>query len=142
MPHPLMNVSLKTLLTLDAATCALMGAGLVSASQPLGAMLNIPAPLLFWAGLVLLPTAAFMAISAVATPTRWAMAVIVLGNALWTLASLLAPAVGGFSPNPLGWVFLAGQAAAVAVLTKLEFDAMSCFTHEQVAAGRAGQRGA
>ena len=128
---------------IDAATCALMGVGLITASQPLGEMLEVPAALLFWAGVALPPTAAFMVISAAARPAPgWAVSVIVLGNVLWVLGSLLAPAIGAFSPNALGWVFLAGQAAAVAVLAKLEFDAASCFDRQQAIARRAGEHGA
>src|SRR5690606_22119950 len=73
----------------------------------------------------LVPVAAFMA----ATPrtTRvpgWAGSLVVLGNLLWIAASLLLPAAGLISPNPLGWAFLAAQAGAVAILTWLEFGAL------------------
>jgi hypothetical protein len=32
--------------------------------------------------------------------------------------------VGLIAPNPLGWAFLVGQAGVVAILAKLEFDAL------------------
>ncbi len=61
-------LSLKSLLALDAATCAAMGALLLLGSAPVAEVTQIPAGLLFWAGASLLPIAAFMAISSRTTP--------------------------------------------------------------------------
>jgi hypothetical protein len=119
------QLSLKSLLALDAVTCAAMGAILLAGSAPIANLTQIPADLLFWAGASLIPIAAFMALSARTTPVPgWATLLIVLGNLLWIAASLLLPAAGWIAPNPLGWAFLAGQAGIVAVLTKLEFHAL------------------
>ncbi|WEZ82551.1 hypothetical protein P6U16_15885 [Rhizobium sp. 32-5/1] len=118
------ELPLNKLLATDALTCTAMGAALLVASAPISAITQIPQALLFWAGFSLLPIAAFMAVTATFAPaSRWMVSLIILGNALWVALSLLLP-VGGFvSPNTLGWVFLLGQAAIVAIITKLEFDA-------------------
>ena len=117
--------SLKPLLALDAATCAGMGALLLLGSAPIAGVTQVPASLLFWAGASLIPIAAFMGICSRATLVPgWAATLVVLGNLLWVAASILLPVAGLIAPNPLGWAFLIGQAAVVAILAKLEFDAL------------------
>jgi hypothetical protein len=117
--------SLNGLLAIDAITCAAMGALLMVAAGPVAALTALPAPFLFWAGAVLLPIAAFMALSASLRPVpAAAAALVVLGNIGWVIASLLLPALGFVTPNALGWIFLAEQAAVVAVLATLEAQAM------------------
>jgi len=54
---------------------------------------------------------------------RWAARLVIAGNAAWVLASVALPAIGLARPNALGWAFLLGQAAVVALLAKLEYDA-------------------
>lgn len=118
------TLSLKTLLALDAAACTIMGAALLLGSTQIAALTGIPAALLFWAGATLIPAAAFMAASARAVRVpAWAAMVVVIGNVVWAAASLLLPLFGLISPSAAGWAFLAGQAGAVAVLARLEFDA-------------------
>ena len=117
--------SLKLLLALDAATCAAMGVLLLLGSVPIAGLTQIPAGLLFWAGASLIPIAAFMAISSRTTPVPgWAATLVVLGNLLWVAASIFLPTAGLIAPNPLGGAFLVGQAGVVAILVKLEFDAL------------------
>ena len=70
--------TLRTLLTLDAVTCILMGG------------------------------AAHM---------------VVLGNALWVVASVALPVSGVLAPNLPGWICLLAQAGVVALLAVLEFEA-------------------
>lgn len=118
------RIRLQPLLAFDAATCAAMGALLLVAADPIAALTHIPAPLLFWAGAVLLPIAAFMAVFSRAMPVpRWAATLVVAGNVAWVLTSIALPAFGLVQPNALGWAFLLGQAAVVALLAKLEHDA-------------------
>jgi len=119
------SLSLKTLLAIDAATCAAMGALLLLGSAPIGEVTQIPVGLLFWAGASLIPIAAFMAISSYTTPVPgWAATLVVLGNLLWIAASIFLPTAGLVAPNPLGWAFLFGQVGIVAILTKFEFDTL------------------
>jgi hypothetical protein len=117
--------SLKPLLALDATTCAAMGVVLLLGSTPVAGVTEIPADLLFWAGTSLIPIAAFMAITARTTPVpSWAATLAVVGNLSWVVASIFLPAAGLIAPNALGWAFLVGQAGVVAILAKLEFDAL------------------
>jgi len=117
----MMNASLKTLLALDAATCALMGTALLLGSETIAALTQLPAALLFWAGASLMPIAAFMAASARAVPMpAWAVIAVVIGNVAWVAASLLLPLAGFVTPNAFGWVFLVSQAGVVALLAQME----------------------
>ena len=117
-------LTLPNLLNLDALTCGVMGAGLIVASGPINALTGLPAPLLFWAGILLLPIGAFMAAAARLTPVpSWAANTVILGNCGWVVASLALPLTGMISPNPLGWALLGGQAGVVAVMALAEFRA-------------------
>ncbi len=117
------NNALQNILLLDAATCVAAGALMAFGSNFVAGLTGIPAPLLFWAGLILFPCAALMAFAGLqAAPPRPIVWLIVLGNIGWVVASL---AVFGFiAPNALGYVFILAQAAAVAVLALLEHNAM------------------
>jgi hypothetical protein len=114
-------LSLKSVLALDAASCLVMGVGLAALAQPLAGVTGLPAGLLTWAGVLLLPVAALIGVAAAlrAVP-RGLLLLIVAGNAGWVLASLALLASGLVAPNGLGVALVLAQAAAVAVLTALE----------------------
>ncbi|KAA2211559.1 hypothetical protein [Teichococcus oryzae] len=124
MRHPTFRLPLHTLLGLDALSCAVMGAALLAAPVPLGRWMALPPTLLGGAGLALLLIAAFMAWLACrpAVP-RWGLGLVVAGNALWAMGSVLLPMLGLVSPSLPGWLFLLGQAGAVALLAWLEAGA-------------------
>ncbi|WEJ35062.1 hypothetical protein [Devosia sp. SD17-2] len=118
------SLSLPNLLNLDALACSFMGVCLIAVSAPIGAWTALPAPLLFWAGILLLPIAAFMAASARSVPVpSWAANFVILGNCAWVIVSLALPLAGLVSPNPIGWLLLGGQAGLVATLAVAEFGA-------------------
>lgn len=118
--------SLRSLLLLDAAACAAMGLGLAIGAEPIAAWTSIDARLLFWSGAALLPVAGVMAMIARRDPVpAWGARIVIAGNLLWAIASLVLPFSGAIAPNPLGWGVLVLQAAAVAGLTLLEIRAAS-----------------
>jgi hypothetical protein len=110
-------MNLKKILLLDAATCVATGALLSAMAGKLSALLGLPEPLLFYAGLSLFPIAAFMAWTA-QRPAEPAVWLVIGGNALWVLGSL---AVLALSPTAVGYAVVIAQAAAVAVLAELEY---------------------
>ena len=117
------NTALQNVLLLDAATCVAAGALMAFGSNFVAGLTAIPAPLLFWAGLILFPVAALMAYAGLkAMPPRPMVWLIVLGNVGWVAASLALFAV--IAPNALGVAFILAQAAAVAVLALLEHSAL------------------
>jgi hypothetical protein len=117
--------ALRSLLLLDAATCAAMGLALDFGARPLAALTDLPEPLLLYAGLSLLPIAGFMALVALRPALQPAGGwLVVAGNAAWVLASLLLLLAGWVSPNGLGIAFVLVQALAVALLALLELAAL------------------
>jgi hypothetical protein len=118
-------VVLRKLLMLDAATCAAMGVLLLAGASFLARLMGIPAGVLFYAGLALLPIAAFMAIvarrAAISAAGVWS---IVAGNVLWVAGSLWLAFGGWADPNTLGLAFILLQAAAVAALAVFEYLAL------------------
>ncbi|MEQ8292869.1 MAG: hypothetical protein RIA08_11745 [Roseovarius sp.] len=120
MAHLHSRYSLPSILLIDAAACLGMGVGLVALAGPLAGLMALPAPLLFWAGAILFPVAAYMAAVALWLPGNApAVMLVILGNVLWVVASL-ALLAGVVAPNALGVAFLLGQAAFVAVMARLE----------------------
>ena len=101
-----------------------MGALLIAFAGPIASLTDLPPGFLSLAGIALIPVSAFMAGTAVrARAPRWAARLIVAGNVLWAAASLLVVFGGVVAPNALGLALIVGQAAVVAALAKLEFDA-------------------
>lgn len=112
---------LPGVLLFDAATCALMGAALLALAAPLATLLGLPPGLLRWAGLLLLPCAALMAVAARQWPPATALVgLIVAGNLAWAVASIVV-AFAVESINGLGRAFVIGQALAVLGLATLEW---------------------
>ena len=113
---------LRRVLLLDAASSGAMGLLLVACSSLLAGALNLPADLLREAGIVLLPFAASLVWIATRQrmPRAFVWAVIVL-NGVWTVDSIVLLFTGWVAPNLLGYLFVSGQAAFVAVMAELEF---------------------
>ncbi len=117
------NNTLQNVLLLDAATCVVAGALMAFGSNFVASLTSIPAPLLYWAGLILFPVAALMIYAGLqASPSRPIVWLIVLGNIGWVAASLGVFAF--IAPNTLGTIFILAQAATVAVLALLEHNAL------------------
>jgi hypothetical protein len=113
---------LRRVLLLDAVSCGAMAVLLLAGSGLLAGALGLPAELLNEAGSVLLPFALVLAVagtrSRLPRPVVWA---VIVANSVWVIDSFVLLFSGWVSPSWLGWVFVAGQAAFVAVLAELEF---------------------
>ena len=112
---------LRGVLLVDAATCLAMGLLFIFFSARLSDYLALPTPLLFYPGLSLVPFAGFLVYlatrSRTVSPLVW---VVVIGNALWTLDSILILLTGWITPNTFGLFFVVFQAVGVAILAGLE----------------------
>lgn len=111
------SLTLKQLLVVDALTCLVTGLAFVLASTPLAGLLGLPAPLLFYAGVVLFPCAGLMLMASrsLAKPLVWP---VIIGNFAWAAASVVVALV--LEPTTLGHVFTLAQAGVVALLGYLE----------------------
>lgn len=117
--------SLRSILLIDAATCAVTGVLLTAGSGVAGQIMQLPAALLFYAGLSLFPVAVFMTIVALRNPVQPTGAwLIISGNVLWVVASFGLLVSGWVAPNYLGAGFIIVQALVVAVFARLEHAAL------------------
>lgn len=112
---------LRRVLALDAVSSAALGAVLALAVVPLSSLLGLPASLLTWAGLSLLPFAAFVGwLATRELPPRAGVWAVVVINAFWAVDSLVLLAWGGLDPTFLGQAFVVFQALFVALLAALQ----------------------
>lgn len=106
----------------DAATCVATGLLLLLGSGLLEQYLGLPAGLLRYAGLSLLPFAVLLVyLAAREHLTPGAVWAVIGLNALWTVDSVLLLLTGWVSPTELGYAFVVAQALGVAVLAGLEY---------------------
>lgn len=121
MPIHTVPAFLRRVLALDAVSSAAMGALLLLAMTPLSSLLGLPEPLLLWAGVILLPFAAFVSwLAAREAPPHAGVWAAVGINAFWAVDSLVLLAVGWVEPTPLGAVFVVFQALVVGVFAALQ----------------------
>ncbi|MCR4265906.1 hypothetical protein [Nitratireductor sp. ZSWI3] len=117
------GLTLPWLLRLDSVTCVAMGALLALASDFISNLTEIPAKVLIYAGLSLIPIAIFMALVSWRRLQQKLLAqVVIAGNIVWVLGSLAL--LGMVEPNGFGIVFVLAQAGAVAVFALLEWRAL------------------
>jgi hypothetical protein len=109
-------------LVADATISGMTGLLMVVDAGALEGMLGVPAALLRYAGLSLLPFAALVfglsRRDSLPRPCVWAVIAL---NAAWVAASVWLPLSGWISPNALGYAFILGQAFAVAVFAEMQY---------------------
>jgi hypothetical protein len=116
------NTFLRYALLADAIASGATGMLLITGAGLLEGFLNIPAALSREAGLVLIPYVAFVAyVGTRENIGRGAVWAIIVANAAWALASVTLLVSGWIAPTLLGVVFIAMQAAVVAVFGELQF---------------------
>ncbi len=115
-------VFLRRVLALDSASCAAIGLLLVLGAAPLSGPFGLDERLLFGAGLLLLPLAAFIAwLASRQSPPSPLVWLVIAGNVAWTAESFLLVETEAARITALGTAFVAGQAVAVLGLALLEY---------------------
>lgn len=113
---------LRNVLHADALISGAAGLLMMLGAPLLSPLLELPAQLLFWAGLVLVPFVAMLVVIARrATVSKLVMIDIIAINVLWVVASFGLLVSGVVAPNALGIAFVVAQALAVAVFAELQF---------------------
>jgi hypothetical protein len=113
---------LRNVLHADALISGAAGLLMMLGTPLLSPLLELPAQLLFWAGLVLVPFVAMLVVIARrATVSKLVMIDIIAINVLWVVASFGLLVSGVVAPNALGIAFVVAQALAVAVFAELQF---------------------
>jgi hypothetical protein len=116
------NSFLRTVLLADAIASGATGLLMIAGAGLLDGLLGLPVALLREAGLVLIPYVAFVAyVGTRENIMRGAVWAIIVANAAWALASVALLVSGWIAPTFLGVVFIAMQAAVVAVFGELQF---------------------
>jgi len=119
MSHPSF---LRNVLLADAVTSAACGLLMTAGATVLEPMLGLPGAVLRYAGISLLPFAAFVAVVATrASLSRPAVWVVIVCNAAWALESVLLLVSGWVAPTLPGYGFVLFQAVVVAAFAELEF---------------------
>lgn len=119
------SVTVRRWLLLDAIISGATGLLMFGGAAVLGGILALPQPLLRYAGLSLLPFAAFVAyLAALDRPRRTAVWAVVAINALWALGSIGLLLGGSVTPNVLGYAFVVFQAVVVAAFGELQYFAL------------------
>jgi hypothetical protein len=112
---------LRRALLVDATASGAMGVLFLVAAGPLASLLGLPANLLRWVGILLIPFAAFLVwLAPRAADRRVIVRLVAAGNVLWVVASALLLVSGRFHATPFGTGFVLLQAAVVAVFAYLE----------------------
>ena len=115
------NSTVRPVLLADALVSGATGLLLAVAAPMLESWLGLPAALLRYAGLVLLPFAAVVAwLGSQAAPPRAGVQAIIATNFAWVAASILLLVAGGVNPTALGIAFVLFQAVVVLVLGELQ----------------------
>lgn len=111
----------RNVLLLDGLVSGAAGVVMAAGASLLAPLLNIPQPLLFWAGLVLLPWClALVYLSRRDAVPRLAMIDVIGVNVLWVAASFGLLIAGAIAPNLLGIAFVSAQALTVALFAILQ----------------------
>ena len=113
---------LRLALIADAVISGATGLMLTFGADLATGLLGLPAPLLRYAGMSLLPFAVVVAAigtrETVSRPAVWA---VIVYNTLWATDSILLLASGWVAPTALGYAFTVAQALAVAILAQAQF---------------------
>ncbi|PSJ61650.1 hypothetical protein C7I85_09575 [Mesorhizobium soli] len=116
---------IRNALLLDAVASGATALLAIAGAPFLSPLLELPAPLLFWAGVVLVPFVALLVATARRkTVRRMVLIDIIAINALWVAASFGLLFSSLVSPNALGIAFICVQAIAVALFAELQFIGM------------------
>lgn len=116
---------LRTVLWVDGITGLVSGLMGLAASDFQATLLGLPAALVQVSGVVVLGFVALIALLlAQPQPPRWGLRALVVGNALWVVASVVVVELQWPTLNALGVAYVLLQAAFVGVLAGLQFKAM------------------
>lgn len=122
MSHTRSSSFLRQWLTVDAIVSGATGIAMLLLATPLESLLGVPAALLRYAGLSLLPFVAFVGYLATREQiSRSVVWVVIACNAMWTIDSVVLLFTSWVDPTLLGYVFIVGQALIVAVFAEMQY---------------------
>lgn len=115
------SVLLRRVLLADAIVSGVTGIAMMLGAEMLSPLFGVAAALLRWAGVSLMPFAAFVAAVAMRDSISTAgVRVVIAANLLWAADSVLLLFTGWVDPTVLGYAFIVGQAILVAALAEVQ----------------------
>ena len=121
----LLSNGLRRTLTIDAVVSAASALLLLFAGDELAQWFAIPEMLLWYAAILLVPFAIYVGtLARRETVTRSGMAAVIGMNIAWVVASVWLVMGSSVRPSPAGYVFIVGQALAVALLAEFQYMAV------------------
>jgi hypothetical protein len=113
---------LRRALLADAIFSGAGALAMAPGASMLAALLDLPETLLLETGLFLFAYAALVAwLGTRAAVPKLLVAIVIAGNAAWTIASIALLFSGSVSPNLLGELFVVAQAIGTGVLAELQY---------------------
>jgi len=113
---------LRRALLADAIFSGAGALAMAPGASMLAALLDLPEALLRETGLFLFAYAALVAwLGTRAAVPKLLVAIVIAGNAAWTIASIALLFSGSVSPNLLGELFVVAQAIGTGVLAELQY---------------------
>jgi len=120
MPLP-MTSYLKKVLVADAAISGAAAVAMMAGSAFLPPLLGLPAELLLWSGVVLIPFVAGLALVIRQSQVTGSVVVAIIAiNIAWVIASLIVAFGPAFAATLFGKIFVVAQAATVALFAELQ----------------------
>ena len=120
MIHP--SIFLRRAILADAIVSGAMALLLSFDAAMLAPLLNLPEALLREAGLFLIAYAALVGwLGTRPSMPKALVAIVIAGNAAWTIGSIALLFSGAVTPNLLGEAFVAMQAIAVGAFAELQY---------------------
>jgi uncharacterized protein YjeT (DUF2065 family) len=120
MIHP--SIFLRRAILADAIVSGAMALLLSLDAAMLAPLLNLPEALLREAGLFLIAYAALVGwLGTRPSMPKALVAIVIAGNAAWTIGSIALLVSGAVTPNLLGKAFVAMQAIAVGAFAELQY---------------------
>jgi hypothetical protein len=120
MIHP--SQFLRRALLADATFSGISALGLTFGAGAFASLLDLPEVLLLETGLFLIVYAILVGwLGTRQAMPKMLVAIVISGNAAWTLASIALLFSGTVTPNLLGEAFVAAQAIATGVLAELQY---------------------
>lgn len=116
------SLFLRRVLQLDAAATGATGVLLLGGTSLLHGLLNLPVPLMTYAGIFCVAWAVTLGLASVRKQlSRSFVWTIIWANAFWTLGSIALLVSGYVAPTLLGYTFVIAQALAVGVFAELQY---------------------
>jgi hypothetical protein len=113
---------LRRALLADAIFSGAGALAMAPGASMLAALLDLPETLLLETGLFLIAYTALVAwLGTRAAVPKLVVAIVIAGNAAWTIASIVLLLSGAVSPNLLGELFVVAQAIATGVFAEMQY---------------------